>query len=291
MCLDISFQIESTEDSLYDYLPHLKIDPQLSVDFDNIPHIQAHDRPKTKIIYTNPEGFPYLTLMRWGLLKEYMFKDVVSFKKYGFNSFNARAENILDPKSTWYKLRKNRCLIDTSGIYEHRKIIGWKNKVPYFVKLQSRKRLLIPALYSFLQLRQDELDRIKAINDKYMIEAINKTVNFETGEVIGTYAMITTAANQKMKWIHNDGANKHRMPLFMEPEIAVEWIDPNLTDQRMKEILAFQIPSEALDECPVHTIRTTNPRPDHKQKHEPFNWPGLPPLGNDDPLTVSTLFD
>ena len=282
MCLDISFKIELTEDSLYDYLPHLKVDPQISFFDENNSHIQAHDRPRTRIVYNNAEGEPYLTLMRWGLLREYMFKDVVSFKKYGFNSFNARAENVLDPKSSWFRIRKNRCLIDTPGIFEHRKISGWKNKVPYFVRLKSRKRLLIPALYSFLQLNEDDLERIRAINDKYMLEAVNKTINLETGVVTGSYAMITTAANELMCHIHNDGPNKHRMPLFMEPERAVQWIDPTLSDAEMKELLSYQIDSADLEAWPVYTIRSQKERPDNKEKFELYEWPGLPELGNDE---------
>lgn len=291
MCLDISFKIEATEDSLYDYLPHLKIDPQLSVDFENNSHIQAHDRPKTKIIYTNTEGFPYLTLMRWGLLKEYMFRDSVSFKKYAFNSFNARAENILDPKSSWYHVRTNRCLIDTPGIFEHRKIIGWKNKVPYFIRLANKKRLLIPALYYHIKLSEADIQKIKAINDKYMIEAINKVVNFETGEVQGTYAMVTREANELMKHIHNDGTNKHRMPLFLQPEQAVNWINPDLKDNDLKDLLSVELPAEDLETWPVYTIRSIIERPDGLQKYERYNWPGLPELGNDTPLEIqSSLF-
>ncbi len=284
MCLDISFKVEKEEDSLYDYLPNLKIDPQLSVDFDNISHILAHSRPNTKIIYTNDDGIPCLTLMRWGLLKEYMFKDSASFKKYAFNSFNARAENILDPKSSWYKIRKNRCLIDTPGIYEHRKINGWKNKVPYYVRLANKKRFLIPALYYHLQLNEEDLKRIKAINDKYMLEALNKVINFETGEVKGAYAMITREANQKMGFIHNDGANKNRMPLFLQPEKAVNWINPTLSDNDIKEILSFEITSDELEAWPVFTIRSDKQRPDNREKFEHFNWPGLPDLGSDEPL-------
>lgn len=284
MCLDISFKIAKEEDSLYDYLPHLKIDPQINLEFENIAHIQAHSRPNTKIIYTNNENIPYLTLMRWGLLKEYMFKDSVSFKKYAFNSFNARSENILDPKSSWYKIRKNRCLIDAPGIYEHRKINGWKNKVPYYVTLANKKRFLIPALYYHLQLNEEDLKRIKAINDKYMLEALNKVINFETGEVKGTYAMITREANQKMGFIHNDGPNKNRMPLFLQPEKAVNWINPSLTDNDIKEILSFEITSEELEAWPVFTIRSDKQRPDSKEKFEMYNWQGLPELGNDEPL-------
>lgn len=284
ICLDISFKIEKTEDSLYDYLPNLKVDKQIDL-FGNVnnAHIQAHDRPKTRIILSN-NGEPYLTLMRWGLMNKYMFKDELSFKKYAFNSFNARAENILEPKSSWYKIRKNRCLIDTPGIFEHRKINTWKNKVPYHIKLASKKRLLIPALYNYIQLDESDMQRIKAIDDKYMIEALNKIINFETGEVMGSYAMITTQANELMKNIHNDGPNKHRMPLFMQPEQAVKWIDPGLTDNDLKEILNYSMPSEELDACPVFTIRSKDQRPDGKDKNEPYDWPGLPPLGEDNPM-------
>lgn len=290
MCLDISFKIEATEDSLYDYLPHLKIDPQLTVEFDNLSHIQAHDRPKTRIIYTNKEGFPYLTLMRWGLMQRFMTKDPFSFKKYANSMFNARAENIFDTKSVWNRIRTNRCLIVAPGIYEHRHIAGWKNKVPYYIRLKSRKTLLIPALYSFMELNEEDIKRIKATNDKQMIEAVNKTINFETGEITGTYAMITRQANELMKNIHNDGPNKHRMPLFMSPEQAVQWIDPALSDAGIKEILDYEIPAEELEAWPVFTIRSQKPRPDNKEKYEPFHWPGLPELGIDEAPAPKTLF-
>lgn len=284
MCLDISFRIDISEDSLYDYLPHLKIDPQIGLKFENNSHIQAHARPHTRIIYTNTENIPYMTLMRWGVLTKFMLKNSFNFFKYGNNMYNARAENIFDPKSTWFKIKQNRCLIATDGIYEHRKIIGWKNKVPYFIRLASKKPMLIPALYNYLDITAEDIAAIKATGDNKFLEAINKIINIETGELLGTHAMITRAANEKMQMIHNDGDNKHRMPLFMEPEMAVKWIDPNLTDNEMKEMLAFQIPSESLLETPVYTIRSQNPRPDSLLKHEQYNWPNLPPLGNDYPL-------
>ena len=288
MCLDISFKIEKTEDSLYDYLPHLKIDPQLSVDFENISHIQAHNRPKTKIIYTNAEGVPYLTLMRWGVISKYMLKDAATFMKYANNSYNIRAERIFDPKSSWYKIRTHHCLIDTSGIYEHRSIKGWKHKVPYFVRLANNKRMLIPALFNFIELNEDDIKRIKVTNDKNLIEAVNKIVDLDTGEITGTYGMITTEANDVMKKIHNDGPNRHRMPLFFQPEQAIRWIDPLLSEVDMKEMLAYEIPSEELQAEPVYTIRTTKSRPDEKEKYERFDWPGLPPLGIDE--SQSLLF-
>jgi len=283
MCLDISFKIAETEDSLFDYLPNLKIDPQINIKFDINSHMQAHDRPLTKVIYTNDEGDPYLTFMRWGVLKKYMFKDAASFNKYANNSYNARSESVLgDKRSMWYQIRANRCLIDTPGIYEHRAVKGFKNKIPYFIQLASGKRMLIPAFYCYLDLSPEDIERVKSIDNKYMNGAINKVMNFETGKITGTFAMITTAGNEVMNNIHNDGNNKHRMPLFFEPEQAVRWIQKDLSDGEMQDILNCRIPSESLKVHSVWTIRTDKERPDGKMKHEYFEWPGLPPLGQDE---------
>lgn len=288
MCLDISFKIDETEDSLFDYLPNLKIDPQLDINFENNSHMCAMDRPKTKVIYINEQGDPYLTLMRWGILMQYMFKDEATFKKYAYSNFNARAEHIFDESSTWYKIIAQRCLIDTDGIYEHREIIGWKDMIPHFIQLANGKRLLIPALYFYPEISREDVQRVIAINSKPMIQALNKIIDFIQGNITPTVAMITRRANQLFCYIHNHGLNKHRMPLLMQPEQAIEWIDPDLSFDGMKAMLDYEIPSEELKYRTVYTIRTNRRRPDGKQKHEYFNW-HEPPLGIDRPI-VPELF-
>ncbi len=45
-----------------------------------------------------------------------------------------------------------------------------------------------------------------------------------------------------------------------------------------------ELPSEELEAWPVFSIRTTKTRSDGKLKNEPFEWEGLPELGNDNPL-------
>lgn len=281
MCLDISFKIDITEDSLYDYLPGLKTDPQLSVDFSGSAHVQAHSRPKTRIILAGEDGHPRLTTMRWGVLMKFMFRDPVSFNKYANNMYNARAENIFEPRSAWHRIRSHRCLIDTPGIYEHRAIPGWKHKVPYYIRLRNRKRMLIPALYFYPDLQEEDIERIKAVNDKQMIGAVSKVISPETGEITGTFAMITREGNKLMQQIHNDGTNRHRMPLFLQPEKAVQWIEPGLSDAQMKAILETEIASRELEAWPVFSIRGASPRPDGLEKSEPWNWPALPSLGHE----------
>ena len=43
--------------------------------------------------------------------------------------------------------------------------------------------------------------------------------NPETGEVRGTFTLITRAANPVMRQIHNSGDNAHRMPLFLTKDL------------------------------------------------------------------------
>lgn len=60
-------------------------------------------------------------------------------KKMRSQMCNARSEKIVDDrKSYWHRLRKTRCLIPATGIYEHREVKGFKNKIPYHVSLKNR---------------------------------------------------------------------------------------------------------------------------------------------------------
>ena len=176
--------------------------------------------------------------------------------------FNARSERILDDhESYWYRLRSNRCLIPVSGTFEHRRIKGWKNKVPYFIWIKEREIIYIPGLYQ-----------------------IHKSVG-PNGEAIfeKSFTMITRGANEVMKGIHNDGENKHRMPLFLTPELEQAWLLPDLTENDMKDIFNYQMPDEAMDYRTVYTLRGVTERPDGKRKYDFWKWPNLPPLGNDNP--------
>jgi putative SOS response-associated peptidase YedK len=260
MCYDICFHtnILLTKDAF----PALIVDATL--DSDALVHVEGHRLPAFYTIYTN-DHTPRLTTMEWGVDPVYI-SDPKERMSRRAGMLNARSERILDDhKSYWYRIKDNRCLIPVTGIYEHRQINGWKNKVPYLVYVQDAPLFYIPGLY---QLR-DEVDTT-------------------TGEIVrsGTYTIITRAANALMGNIHNSGENKHRMPLFMTNDIAQQWIDPSLTTTGVREILNYEIPSEQLAYKTVYTIRGGKPRPDHKDKNASWEWANLPPLGNDNPLNV-----
>ena len=261
MCYDISFTVNIKE--LTDYFPDLVFDSQIEINFDASIHIMGHDYGNHPIIYINREDFsPHCRLMEWGCIP-YDVKDEKQYARQRATMLNARSERVLaDTSSYWYKIRNRRCLIPVTGVYEHREIKGWKKKVPYFIGLKDQPMFFIPGLYSVAELPDQE-----------------------TGEMIRrwTFTLITRPANDVMKNIHNGGENRHRMPLFLPLDISREWLSEDLTAERYKEILNFEMPSSQLDFHPVYTIRGRTPRTDNKLKYEFWQWEKLPSLGELNP--------
>ncbi len=256
MCHDLSFSA-STVEFITDLLPGIIFDHQLDIDFSITSHVLSMSNRKCLVIYSR-EGIPHGNEFEWGLIADFM-KTPELVKKYRIQMANCRMENILDKRSAWYPIRHQRCLVAVDGIYEHRRVIGIKNKIPYFIKLKNGSKLLLPGFYNY-----------------------SPIPNPETGEMAGTFSIITGKANTIMKQIHNEGENKHRMPRFMQPEQALKWIDEDLADEEMIKFLQYEIPSAELDVKPVYMIRTTKARPDGKEKFEEYAYENLPPLGNDE---------
>ena len=255
MCYDVSFTVEIKQ--LSDYFPDLVFDEQLEINFDGT-HIIGHLYQQHPIIYKNKEDDKlHLRMMEWGCIPFYV-KDLDAFKRQRATMLNARSERILeDTKSYWYKIRNRRCLIPLNGFYEHRKVAGFKNKIPYFITLKNQKMFFLPGLYS-------------------VVEIVDK----ETGEMIKTwsYTLITRAANSVMKQIHNDGENKWRMPLLLPFELSKQWVEEELSMEQYRAILNFEMPTEELNYLPVFSIRTSKLRPDDKAKNEYYEWANLPEL-------------
>lgn len=78
--------------------------------------------------------------------------------------------------------------------------------------------------------------------------------NLETGEIKGTFTLITRPANSLMKQIHNSGPYAGRMPLFLNKELEQKWLLPNLTDEEIKEVHAYEVDSDKLKQYTVYTI-------------------------------------
>jgi putative SOS response-associated peptidase YedK len=249
MCYDISYKI--TLDSLEEYFGSIEADPQIEIDFERTIHVLAQAFSKYPVIISE-DGNYKLRMFEWGVIADYM-DTPEKVKKMRNSMCNARSEKIIeDKRSYWHRIRKKRCLIPVNGIFEHREIKGWKNKVPYYVELKERNIFCIPGLYHYSPIPDPE-----------------------TGEQKGTFTLVTRAANSVMEQIHNSGDQAFRMPLFLPKELELKWLEPGLTDTEIQAILDFEMPSENLSYKPVFTIRSTKPHPDNGSKRDMFDWPGL----------------
>lgn len=256
MCYDISFT--TSVENIADYLPEIEPDiEQLALNFEPTDHVLAHSFRKHPV-FVFENGTYKLKMFEWGVIADYM-DSTDKVKKLRNMMCNARSEKILeDKKSYWHRIRQQRCLVPVTGIFEHREIKGWKSKIPYHVQLKERSLFCIPGLYNYSPLPDPE-----------------------TGELKGTFSLITRAANPVMQQIHNCGDNAFRMPLFLTKDREMQWLQPSLSDAALGNILNFEMSPEALAYYPVYTIRTTKPRPDEKPKTAAYEWPGLPELGQD----------
>lgn len=258
MCYDISF---STQYELVSqYVPDLQVDPQITFDYESSVHIIAQAYLKKPIIYKE-NGAYYLKEFEWGLIAPYM-NTPESIKKNRQWMCNAQSEKILDKKSFWNRIRQRRCLIPVTGFFEHREVKGMKSKVPYFIRLKDREVFCLAGLYNYAPLP-----------------------DMDTGELRGTFTVVTRRANTLMQHIHNGGANAGRMPLLLPKNLEMQWLDETLSDEELGILLNYSMPEDGMEAHPVYTIRTTKPRPDGKGKLDPFEWPGLPPLGSDTSAT------
>ena len=268
MCYDISYKI--TLESMDEYFGGLVWDdPQIEIEFMPTDHMQGVALfAKHPIVYENREDNKlHCKMMEWGILRFFEKTEPAPMNRN--KMLNIRSERILDdPKSYWNKIRNRRCAIPISLTYEHRAIVGWKKKVPYAIRPKDQTIFALPGLYSVAEI-----------------------VDQKTGELVKrwTFGMITRKANALMVNIHNDGENRHRMPLFLPPDMLKEFLSNNLTEERYRQLLAFEMPPEELDYWPVYTIRSSKPRPDGLDKTAYYEWPKLPPLGEGNPPMLEEM--
>jgi putative SOS response-associated peptidase YedK len=182
-------------------------------------------------VVVNEDGYK-IKIFEWGVIADYM-NTPEKIKNYRTSMANARSEKIIsDKRSVWHRIRHQRCLVFTTGFFEHHDA-GLKKKVPFFIKVKGVPVFCFAGLYNY-----------------------SPIPDLETGEAIGTFTFITRDANPLMAKIHNGGNNSHRMPVILTKELAVKWLDENCTDNDISNILDFQFPETEMEAWPVNTIRT-----------------------------------
>jgi putative SOS response-associated peptidase YedK len=177
----------------------------------------------------NAPGENRLTLMEWGLVPSWS-KDP---SKAGF--INARIEGILSKPSFRGPIRKRRCLVPADGFYEWKKekTAGKLHKVPWLIR------------------RKD--------HDLFAFAGIYDEWHGEGGEVMETYAILTTEPNELMRPIHD------RMPVILRPDRESAWLEtPGGKIEELIEQLSVPYPAGELE---AHVVSTrvnspTNDSPD-----------------------------
>jgi putative SOS response-associated peptidase YedK len=238
MCVDIGYKSMLGPDGLPKLIPGIKIDRSLANNDVSVPHIQAHAKPACVVVLSSESGV-LVDKLSWGFVADFMLNNPEQHKKYFNQLYNARAEKIIDNTSMWSPYVTRRCLLIAAGVYEHQQVEFTSKKIPHYISLISEEAFLIPSVYN------------------------PKTRSF---------AVITRAANELFKEIHNAGPNKHRMPLLVPHALATSWINPGLSNTSLKDILNYELDSSLLRHHTVYSLRTSSPRPDGKTADAFFNW-------------------
>ena len=173
-----------------------------------------------------------LTELKWGLVPQWA-KDA----EIGSRMINARAETLAEKSSFREAFRKRRCIIPATGFYEWKK--GRDGKQPYYFYLPEKE------VFGFAGLWEAWLDKT-------------------TGEELETCTIITTAANDVLKPVHD------RMPVILKADDYDEWLDEKLKDESRLEKLLIPYPAK---EMTSHVVsKSVNiPDADSEELIKPLN--------------------
>ena len=166
--------------------------------------------------------------LRWGLIP-FWAKD----PQIGNSIINARAETVSEKPSFRASYKSRRCVVLGTGFYEWRK--DGAGKTPCYISREDQQPLAFAGLWDCWA--QDD------------------------AKPVYTCTILTTGANRFMHAIH------HRMPLILEPDQALTWIQGD-TPQKDLDALAAHQPELPLQFWPVSKA-VNSPRHDSRE----LVWP------------------
>lgn len=177
-----------------------------------------------------------LLMMHWELIPFYIRTqaELEQFRKGGLNpktgkydpprnTLNAIGEEVLEKVTYKEAALKRRCLVLSSGFYEwrHYKSPGAKKEstYPYRIGVKEKEYFFMAGIW------QPWADQ-------------------DSGEMVNSFAILTTAANPLMAQIHN---KKKRMPVILPEELAWQWIQEGLTENQIRELASYQLPDSEME--------------------------------------------
>ena len=160
-----------------------------------------------------------IQLLKWGLIPSWV-RDRKSAEEIRYKTFNARSESVDNKPSFTSSFTAKRCIIPVSGFFE------WQHtgttKIPWYIYRTDGDIMSLAGLWS-------------------------EWTDNSTGEILTTFTVITTDANDLMATIHN---SKKRMPVVLEREDESRWLDTSVEKAVLHDIMK-PYPSNILK---AHTI-------------------------------------
>lgn len=215
--------------------------------WESVIHANAYAVPVWPLVKTQqPDTFAMQT---WGMIPGWI-KTVQDAVKLRTMTINCRYETMYEkPSFRGAASAGRRCLIPVSGFFEwHTK---GKNKYPFYIQSNRQDIVSIAGLW-----------------DEWADPA--------TGEVHGTYTMLTQPANELMAKIHN---SKKRMPCLLTKEQEWEYLRPSLASKEVLELLEEPYAASALQAYSISKLITSRSEPtDVPAVLQPHTYPEIADL-------------
>jgi putative SOS response-associated peptidase YedK len=209
-----------------------------------------HDKYRPSYYY-HAFGFPDLpaicsgvpgkiNLLKWGLIPSWV-RDNNAAGEIRLKTFNARAESVDEKPSFSSSFRSKRCILPVRGFFE------WQHtptgKIPWYIHRADDDIMSLAGLWS------DWTDTA-------------------SGEIISTFSVITTVANDLMADIHN---SKKRMPVVLERENEAVWLDLSSGKGMLSQLL-LPYPSSVLSAYTIgDLVNRKVPERNSPEVIRPFN--------------------
>lgn len=160
-----------------------------ALDWSALPPPRYNIAPTQPVAAIRDDGTGHLEVvpLRWGLLPGWA-RD----PKLAQRMINARAETLAEKPAFRSAFRRRRCLVLADGWYEWQ--AGAQGKQPWFIGLASGEPFGMAGLWE-------------------------RWVDPDGGEIAETCAIITTAAAESIRAIHD------RMPVVLPPAAHAAWLD------------------------------------------------------------------
>jgi putative SOS response-associated peptidase YedK len=205
--------------------------------------LNAFTKPQYPVVIV--EDKPMITLLQWGIIP-YWCKDIDQANMISKGTYNAVGETIFEKPSFRQPVMKRRCLVPVSGFFEWQHYGG--KTYPYYIRLKDREHFSFAGIWESWK-------------------------NPAAEEITRTFSIITTQANPLMEKIHN---TKKRMPVILRFEDEDRWLNSELTDDGINDLLKPFAESEMEAYTVSNFITKRGVEHNVPEAVEKFNYEELP---------------